>query len=216
MLAMAPDILIDLARRRALKLAGATLGGLAAGWLGGCGATAPNTASADAPLSLPPLDNAALLDDLERRSFAYFWDTTDPATSLVPDRWPTPSFASVAAVGFALTAYPIGVARGWVTREQAAARTLARCCACNPCRARPARMWWMCTGVPVTSESARLVRNTCPPHSPCAPSISSMAYPFTHTTCLSVCTMSTRSACAAMTASMDLYAPGVSSSTSSS
>ncbi len=125
MLAMAPDILIDLARRRALKLAGATLGGLAAGWLGGCGATAPNTASADAPLSLPPLDNAALLDDLERRSFAYFWDTTDPATGLVPDRWPTPSFASVAAVGFALTAYPIGVARGWVTREQAAARTLA-------------------------------------------------------------------------------------------
>ena len=125
MLVMAPDILINLARRRALKLAGAALGGLAAGWLGGCGATAPSTASADAPLSLPPLDNAALLDDLERRSFAYFWDTTDPATGLVPDRWPTPSFASVAAVGFALTAYPIGVARGWVTREQAAARTLA-------------------------------------------------------------------------------------------
>jgi hypothetical protein len=42
----------------------------------------------------------------------------------VPDRWPTPSFASVAAVGFALSAYPIGVARGWVTREQAAQRTL--------------------------------------------------------------------------------------------
>jgi hypothetical protein len=29
-------------------------------------------------------------------------------------------------------------------------------------------------------------------------------YPFTHTTCLSVCTISTRSACAAITASMSL------------
>ncbi|HEX5758753.1 MAG TPA: glucoamylase family protein [Thermoanaerobaculia bacterium] len=45
-------------------------------------------------------------------------------TGLVPDRWPTPSFASIAATGFGLTAYPIGVARGWVTREEAAARVL--------------------------------------------------------------------------------------------
>ena len=42
-----------------------------------------------------------------------------------PTAGPTPSFASIAAVGFALTAYPIGVARGWITREQARERTLS-------------------------------------------------------------------------------------------
>jgi hypothetical protein len=37
----------------------------------------------------------------------------------VPDRWPTPSFSSVAAIGFGLTAYEVGAEHGWVTREQA-------------------------------------------------------------------------------------------------
>ena len=42
----------------------------------------------------------------------------------MPDRYPTPSFASIAAVGFALTAYPIGVERGYVTRAAARQRVL--------------------------------------------------------------------------------------------
>ena len=62
--------------------------------------------------------------DLAERTFRFFWETTDPRTGLAPDRWPTPSFASIAAIGFALTAYPIGVANGWVTREAARERTL--------------------------------------------------------------------------------------------
>ena len=41
-------------------------------------------------------------------------------------------------------------------------------------------------------------------------------YPFTQTTCRKVCTTSTRSLCAAITASMSLYAIGVSSITPSS
>ena len=70
-------------------------------------------------------DTAAFLDTLQRRTFDFFWDLTPPANGLTPDRWPTPSFSSIAAVGFALTAYPIGVERSWVTRAQAADRTLA-------------------------------------------------------------------------------------------
>jgi hypothetical protein len=69
--------------------------------------------------------DTALLDDVERRSFHYFWDLADPHTLLVPDRAPTPSFSSIAAVGFGLTAYGVGAERGYVTRAQAAARTLA-------------------------------------------------------------------------------------------
>ncbi len=107
----------DPTRRRWLALAGA-LG------LAGCGSSG-GTAPTPNPAPPAPADANALLADLERRSFDYFWDTAHPANGLVPDRWPTPSFASVAAVGFALSAYPIGVARGWVTRAAARARVLA-------------------------------------------------------------------------------------------
>jgi hypothetical protein len=66
----------------------------------------------------------AFLDTLERRTFEYFWRVSDPKTGLTPDRALTPTFCSIAAVGFALTAYPIGAERGYVTRAEAAQRTL--------------------------------------------------------------------------------------------
>ena len=66
-----------------------------------------------------------LIDDIQHRGFRLFWERASPANGLMPDRWPTPSFASIAATGFALTAYPIGVERGWITRAQARDRTLA-------------------------------------------------------------------------------------------
>ena len=67
----------------------------------------------------------AFLDDVQRRTFRYFWETTNPANGLAHDRYPTRAFASMAAVGFALTAYPIGVQRRFVDRAAAAARVLA-------------------------------------------------------------------------------------------
>lgn len=65
------------------------------------------------------------LADLKRRTFDFFRDTTDSRTGLAPDRWPTRSFASIAAVGFALTAYGVGEANGWLARDEARTRTLA-------------------------------------------------------------------------------------------
>jgi hypothetical protein len=62
------------------------------------------------------------LDTLENRTFSWFWETTNPTNGLIPDRWPTQSFSSVAAIGFGLTAYPIGVERGYVSRADARAR----------------------------------------------------------------------------------------------
>lgn len=66
---------------------------------------------------------AAFLDDLSKRTFDYFWQTTDTQRCLAPDRWPSNTFSSIAATGFALTAYGIGAERGYVTRGEAAART---------------------------------------------------------------------------------------------
>jgi hypothetical protein len=70
------------------------------------------------------VSDEALLDDIERRTFHYFWDLADPHTFLIPDRAPSPSFSSIAAVGFGLTAYGIGAERGYVTRNEAAQRVL--------------------------------------------------------------------------------------------
>ncbi|QAY79919.1 Tat pathway signal protein [Sphingosinicella sp. BN140058] len=73
----------------------------------------------------PPQEQEAFVEDLSRRTFRYFWDTTSADTCLAPDRWPSNPFSSIAATGFALTAYPVGVERGYVSRAEAAERTLA-------------------------------------------------------------------------------------------
>ncbi|MEA3004104.1 MAG: hypothetical protein QOH81_2892 [Sphingomonadales bacterium] len=67
---------------------------------------------------------APFLDDVQRRTFRFFWETTNRDNGLAPDRWPTRSFASIAATGFALTAFAIGAERGFVARPAAAARVL--------------------------------------------------------------------------------------------
>ncbi|MGV3560623.1 MAG: glucoamylase family protein [Larkinella arboricola] len=64
------------------------------------------------------------LDSLQRDTFRYFWELGDNPHGLIPDRHPTPSFASIAATGFGLTAYLIGVERGYISHQQAAERTL--------------------------------------------------------------------------------------------
>ncbi|MDV3455648.1 glucoamylase family protein [Sphingomonas sp. HF-S4] len=66
----------------------------------------------------------AFYEDIEERTFRWFWDTVNRKNGLVPDRWPTPSFCSIASIGFALTAYAVGVERGWCTRAEARDLTL--------------------------------------------------------------------------------------------
>ncbi len=72
----------------------------------------------------PAGEDAAFIETLERDTFRWFWEATPAATGLTPDRAPTRSFSSIAAVGFALTAYGVGAERGYVTREEAAERAL--------------------------------------------------------------------------------------------
>src|SRR5436853_7727892 len=81
-------------------------------------------------LSLPVLASAQELDpvvvvnELQERTFRFFWETANRDNGLIPDRYPTGGASSIAAVGFGLTTYPIGVERGYITREQARERTL--------------------------------------------------------------------------------------------
>jgi hypothetical protein len=73
-------------------------------------------------VQVKPLD--PLLEDVQKRTFNFFWETAEPDTGLVPDRWPRPPFCSIAAVGFALNSYAIGAERGYITRAQARTRVL--------------------------------------------------------------------------------------------
>ncbi len=90
-------------------------GALAALMGGGC---------ASLPSRAPVRPLAPEVAELQRRSFDWFVRVTDIERGLTPDRWPTESFCSVAAVGFALTCWPVGVENGWMSREEARARTL--------------------------------------------------------------------------------------------
>lgn len=72
--------------------------------------------------------DAVLLDEIERRAVLYFVEQTEPNTGLTRDRAPADggtgsSQASIAASGFALTAWGIAAQRGWIGVDEAARRT---------------------------------------------------------------------------------------------
>ena len=67
---------------------------------------------------------AAKLAQIQKSTFGYFLEETNLANGMVPDSTKENSAASIAAIGFALTAYPIGVERGYLTRAEAVKRTL--------------------------------------------------------------------------------------------
>jgi hypothetical protein len=117
-----------LALRRAVA-SGALLAavGLAAACTNAGTATSGPRIDAPAPpdaATLAALRNEPFLDTVQVRTFQWFWDTANPRNGLTPDRWPTKSFSSVAAIGFALSTYIVGVERGYVSRDAAADRTL--------------------------------------------------------------------------------------------
>ena len=103
---------------RALGLAGLVA-------VAGCSTMPADSAPTDAAAAAASQDVPPVVADLERRTYDYFWELGRDDNGLVPDRWPSKSFASIAAVGFGLTSYGVGVERGWIRRDQAIDRTLA-------------------------------------------------------------------------------------------
>lgn len=71
----------------------------------------------------PSLSDEAL-DRLERDTFRYFAEEINLENGLVADNTRTDSPSSIAVVGFALTAYPIAVERGYMKRSEAVKRAL--------------------------------------------------------------------------------------------
>lgn len=67
-----------------------------------------------------------LISDLQRDAFQYFVHEVNPDNGLIADStkggWPS----SIAATGMALAAYPVGVERNFISREEAVERTLRK------------------------------------------------------------------------------------------
>lgn len=64
------------------------------------------------------------VDRLQSAAFDYFLRYSDPGTGLVADTSLPDAPSSIAATGFGLSCYPIGVERGWIGRGEAAGRVL--------------------------------------------------------------------------------------------
>src|SRR5262245_57800212 len=80
-------------------------------------------------IGLSPEDSQ-FLEDLEKASFLFFWEQTNPETGLVKDRCNVRTsdngvVASIAATGFGLTALCIGQENGWVSLRDARTRAIA-------------------------------------------------------------------------------------------
>ena len=116
----------QVANRRNLILGVGAASALSACGGGGGGSVTPTSPPPPPPppsLVIPATNDALLLDTLQK-SFNYFWNLADPTHGLIPDRSATGSVISIAACGFGLTATCIGASRGYVSRAQAANRTV--------------------------------------------------------------------------------------------
>jgi hypothetical protein len=76
------------------------------------------------PAAVLPAEDDILLDELQRSAFRFFEEQADPRTGLVRDRArsdgsPSEGKASIAASGFALSAWAVATQRGWVSRDRA-------------------------------------------------------------------------------------------------
>ena len=76
-------------------------------------------------VEVPALSDEALLEQLQQAAFGYFLRMANPANGLIADTTRPSAPASIAVVGFALSTYPVAVERGWMTRADAAERSLA-------------------------------------------------------------------------------------------
>ena len=96
------------------------------------GMSFPLSANAQAKASpSPPFSDSdeALLEDIEKAGFKYFWTQAHPETGMVLDRCDarnpvTSEIGSIAATGFGLTAICVGEKRGYISSSAAQDRVL--------------------------------------------------------------------------------------------
>ncbi len=63
-----------------------------------------------------------LLELTQEKTFKYFWDFADPISGLAREDSSSPNIITMGGSGFGIAAFPVGVERGWITRDDAVNR----------------------------------------------------------------------------------------------
>ena len=100
----------------------------------GCNNTGEDLSSSDVPTEEKDY-GATVYNELTEataaeavKCFEFFWQRANTkkgkAYGLIPDRYPNNGLASIASVGYGLTAIPIGIENGWITYEEGQTRVI--------------------------------------------------------------------------------------------
>ncbi len=68
------------------------------------------------------LNDRNLLNTLQKDAFQYIWTSNEPNSGLAPERLPSTGNITIGGSGFGIAAIPVGVERGFITREQGVER----------------------------------------------------------------------------------------------
>lgn len=82
------------------------------------------TALDDTKDVFPRISTDELLTKVQERTFAYFWDYAHPVSGLARERLGSDETVTIGGSGFGLMSIPVGISRGFITREQGAERAL--------------------------------------------------------------------------------------------
>ena len=80
--------------------------------------------SVDPSPKFPKISDEELLTLVQMRTFQYFWDYAHPVSGLARERLGSGDVVTIGGSGFGIMSLPIAVARGFVTRSEAASRLL--------------------------------------------------------------------------------------------
>lgn len=97
----------------------ACTGGHHGGWY-----DTPSSGPADTLSKFPEISDDSLLTIVQRRTFRYFWDYAHPVSGLARERLGSGDIVTSGGSGFGVMAIPVAVERGFITREEGAARLL--------------------------------------------------------------------------------------------
>ena len=72
----------------------------------------------------PEMPSEDLLTLVQQRTFAYFWDYAHPVSGLARERLGSGETVTTGGSGFGLMAIPVGIERGFITREEGCERAI--------------------------------------------------------------------------------------------
>lgn len=80
------------------------------------------TTGIDLSQKFPTIPDEDLLNLVQEKTFGYFWDYAHPVSGLARERLGSGDTVTSGGSGFGIMALPVGIERGFITREEGAAR----------------------------------------------------------------------------------------------